>query len=256
MISSLQWLSHHPDQAGDLITQANCVIRRLLLQGNVEGAREAADHVPQSVLERAGRDWRGEGTGLPEEAVREHLGLQAYLTAIETFNDWFDHYHRGQPVRPVMAPTPSFTERVAHEQREKQFMMELERWRSGQLVQSRQTEEKLKAVLTFPGGWLVQEREDEDTMDVREDTEEERLVELSSLRKTLVPRTVTLLHTLLHSTGQFSASVSLADMVASEQHGLYSAFSRHDMVQLLTKVRESSLAAMDQGKDPWGFDKL
>ena len=256
MISSLQWLSHHPDQAGDLITQANCVIRRLLLQGNVEGAREAADHVPQSVLERAGRDWRGEGTGLPEEAVREHLGLQAYLTAIETFNDWFDHYHRGQPVRPVMAPTPSFTERVAHEQREKQFMMELERWRSGQLVQSRQTEEKLKAVLTFPGGWLVQEREDEDTMDVREDTEEERLVELSSLRKTLVPRTVTLLHTLLHSTGQFSASVSLADMVASEQHGLYSAFSRHDMAQLLTKVRESSLAAMDQGKDPWGFDKL
>jgi len=155
-----------------------------------------------------------------------------------------------------MPDAPSFTERVAHEQREKQFMMELERWRSGQLIQSRQTEEKLKAVLTFPGGWLVQEREDEDRMDMREETDEERLVELSGLRKMLVPRTVTLLHRLLHTTGQFSACLGLADLVASEQHLLYAAFTRQDMKEFLNKIRESSLAAMDQGKDPWGFNKL
>ena len=34
MISSLQWLSHDPDsQAGDLLSQTNSVVRRLLLQG-------------------------------------------------------------------------------------------------------------------------------------------------------------------------------------------------------------------------------
>jgi len=259
MISSLQWLSHEPHQAGDLITQTNSVVRRLLLSSQVDEAREATGHVPQSVLERAGRDWRGEGSGLPAEAVREHLALQAYLTAMQTFNDWFDHFHRGQPVRPVMAPNPSFTERVAHEQREKQFMVELERWRSGQLIQSRQTEEKLRAVLTFPGGWLVQEREEEEeeeTMDVRESEEEERLREMSGLRSLLVPRTVTLLHTLLHTTGQYSKSLGLADLVAKEQLFLYSAFSRQDVTELLNKMRESSLAAMDQGKDPWGFNKL
>ena len=259
MISSLQWLSHDPDsQAGDLLSQTNSVVRRLLLQGGqVEAARQATDHVPQSVLEMAARDWRGDGAELPAEAVREHLALQAYLTAIETFNDWFDHYHRGQPVRPVMAPTPSFTERVAHEQRDKQFLQELERWRSGQLSQSRQTEEKLRAVLTFPGGWLLlEEREDEDTMDMRDGGEQERMLELSELRKQLVPRTVTLLHTLLHTTGQFSKSIAMADLVASDQHFLYSSFSQQDMTELLNKMRESSLAAMDQGKDPWGFNKL
>ena len=259
MISSLQWLSHDPDsQAGDLLSQTNSVVRRLLLQGGqVEAARQATDHVPQSVLEKAARDWRGDGSELPAEAVREHLALQAYLTAIETFNDWFAHYRRGQPVRPVMAPTPSFTERVAHEQRDKQFLQELERWRSGQLSQSRQTEDKLRAVLTYPGGWLlVEERDDEDTMDVRESGEEERMAEMSELRRQLVPRTVTLLHTLLHTTGQFSKSIGLADLVASEQHFLYSAFSQQDMTELLTKMRESSLAAMDQGKDPWGFNKV
>ena len=256
MISSLQWLSHEPEQAGHLMTETNSVVRRLLLRNQMEEAREAAGHVSQSVVERAGRDWRGERSGLPAEAVKEHLGLQAYLTASEAFNDWFDHYHRGQPVKPTMPDAPSFTERVAHEQREKQFMMELERWRSGQLIQSRQTEEKLKAVLTFPGGWLVQEREDEDRMDMREETDEERLLELSGLRKMLVPRTVTLLHRLLHTTGQFSACLGLADLVASEQHLLYAAFTRQDMKEFLNKIRESSLAAMDQGKDPWGFNKL
>ena len=55
-----------------------------------------------------------------------------------------------------MGANPSFTERVAHEQREKQFMAEMERWRSGQMIQSRQSEEKIRAVLTFPGGWLVE----------------------------------------------------------------------------------------------------
>ena len=94
----------------------------------------------------------------PPAAVRELLALQSYLTAMESFNDWFSHYHRGQPTKPVLGPAPSFTERVAHEQREKQFQGELERWRAAQLVQSRQAEERLRAVLTFPGGWLVQVR--------------------------------------------------------------------------------------------------
>ena len=59
-------------------------------------------------------------------------------------------------------------------------------------------------------------------------------VEMTELRRQLVPRTVTLLHTLLHTTGQFSKSIGLADLVASEQHFLYSAFSQQDMTELLT----------------------
>ena len=39
---------------------------------------------------------RGEGSRLPEKAVREHLGLQAYLTVSEAVND---HYHQGETIK-------------------------------------------------------------------------------------------------------------------------------------------------------------
>ena len=94
-------------------------------------------------------------------------------------------------------------------------------------------------------------------MDTREtDSEEvERQSQMSSLRRSLMPRSVALLHSLLHTTGQFAKSVALADLVASDQHAIYTAFSSGDIQELLTKIRESSLAVMDQGKDPWGYSK-
>ena len=64
-------------------------------------------------------------------------------------------------------------------------------------------------------------------MDTSEtDSEEvERQSQMSSLRRSLMPRSVALLHSLLHTTGQFAKSVALADLVASDQHAIYTAFS-------------------------------
>ena len=93
-----------------------------------------------------------------------------------------------------------------------------------QVVQSRQAEERIRAVLAFPGGWLVEdEREEDVAMEVEGFSDQEREAELVALRRLLVPRTVTLLHSLLHSTGQHQQSVALADTVADEGHALYQA---------------------------------
>jgi len=47
--------------------------------------------------------------------------------AKDSFGDWFDHYHREKP-KPVQLPeNPSFTEKVAYEQRTKQYQRDLER---------------------------------------------------------------------------------------------------------------------------------
>ena len=43
-----------------------------------------------------------EGEDLPTMAVREHLALQTYLTAMETFNDWFDHFQGGRVFQGVV----------------------------------------------------------------------------------------------------------------------------------------------------------
>merc|ERR1711971_1482059 len=74
-------------------------------------------------------------------------------------------------------------------------------------------------------------------------------------RRLLVPRTVTLLHSLLHSTGQHGQCVALADTVADEGHALYQAFTPDSLRELLAKIRESALAGMEKGRDAWGYAK-
>ena len=45
-----------------------------------------------------------------------------------SFNDWFDKCHNSKPTKPTIAMGATFTEKVAHEHRMKQYEQELERW--------------------------------------------------------------------------------------------------------------------------------
>ena len=56
------------------------MVRKVLLDGDTELARSGAGMIPMALVERAGR---GEGKDLPSTAVREHLALQSYFTAME-----------------------------------------------------------------------------------------------------------------------------------------------------------------------------
>ena len=49
----------------------------------------------------------------------------------------------------------------------------------------------------------------------------ERTHQMILLRKLCLPMMCFLLHTVLHSTGQYQECLRLADMVASDQHKLY-----------------------------------
>jgi len=257
MVGSLGWLGLDPSQAADLLYQANAVIRRLLTVGQLELAGRAASKIPKDTLGRVVRAWREEGGGeeLPGGAVREFLALKIYLEAQDAFSDWFDHFHRGQPKRPLLPDNPSFTEKVAHEQREKQYVAELDRWRGGQVIQSRQAEDKLREVINFPMGWLMEEQGDEDETEMLDEEEEKRRDEMNKLRAEILPQTFLLLHSVLHNTGQFQASILLGNDVVGEHTGNYAAFSKEKIKQFLAKIRESSMAVMEKGQDPWGFNK-
>ena len=83
-------------------------------------------------------------------------------------------------------------------------------------------------------------------------------VSLGRLREELLPRTVLLLlHSLLHNTGQYNKCLHLADLVASDQHHIYQVYTKTGLRELLAKLRESSLAVMEEGgTDSWGYAKL
>ncbi|OXB57068.1 hypothetical protein ASZ78_002939 [Callipepla squamata] len=108
--------------------------------------------------------------------------------------------------------------------------------------------EKMYNVLLFvDGGWMV---------DVREDAEEdpERTHQMLLLRKLCLPMMCFLLHTVLHSTGQYQECLRLADTVASERHKLYAVFSKEELRKFLQKLRDSSLMLLDQDLDPLGYE--
>ncbi|KAJ7405684.1 hypothetical protein WISP_137834 [Willisornis vidua] len=167
--------------------------------------------------------------------------------AHETFNEWFKHMNSA-PQKPSLLPQASFTEKVAHEHKEKKYEMDYGIWKGHLDALTADVKEKMYNVLLFvDGGWMV---------DVREDAEDdpERTHQMILLRKLCLPMMCFLLHTVLHSAGQYQECLRLADMVASERHKLYTVFSKEELRKLLQKLRESSLILLDQDLDPLGYE--
>ncbi len=111
--------------------------------------------------------------------LKEFDCLGAYVTSKERFSEWFSFYHKARPAEPreheqtsedPAATTASshgrqYIDMVADERRMARYREEMERWTNSLQVQSTEVINSLKAVLTYPGGWLdevVLENEEEE----------------------------------------------------------------------------------------------
>uniref|UniRef100_A0A2K5PII5 Nuclear pore complex protein n=1 Tax=Cebus imitator TaxID=2715852 RepID=A0A2K5PII5_CEBIM len=251
-IDVIDWLVFDPAQRAEALKQGNAIMRKFLASKKHEAAKEVFVKIPQDSIAEIYNQWEEQGMESPlpaedDNAIREHLCIRAYLEAHETFNEWFKHMS-SVPQKPTLIPQPTFTEKVAHEHKEKKYEMDFGIWKGHLEALTADVKEKMYNVLLFvDGGWLV---------DVREDAEEdhERTHQMVLLRKLCLPMLCFLLHTILHSTGQYQECLQLADMVSSERHKLYLVFSKEELRKLLQKLRESSLMLLDQGLDPLGYE--
>uniref|UniRef100_A0A8C7ASE2 Nuclear pore complex protein n=1 Tax=Neovison vison TaxID=452646 RepID=A0A8C7ASE2_NEOVI len=251
-IDVIDWLVFDPAQRAEALKQGNAIMRKFLASKKHEAAKEVFVKIPQDSIAEIYNQWEEQGMESPlpaedDNAIREHLCIRAYLEANETFNEWFKHMNSA-PQKPTLIPQATFTERVAHEHKEKKYEMDYVIWKGHLDALTADVKEKMYNVLLFvDGGWMV---------DVREDAEEdhERTHQMVSLRKLCLPMLCFLLHTILHSTGQYQECLQLADMVSSERHKLYLVFSKEELRKLLQKLRESSLMLLDQGLDPLGYE--
>eukprot|EP00096_Caligus_rogercresseyi_P014843 TRINITY_DN7323_c0_g1_i1.p1 TRINITY_DN7323_c0_g1~~TRINITY_DN7323_c0_g1_i1.p1 ORF type:complete len:873 (-),score=260.12 TRINITY_DN7323_c0_g1_i1:73-2691(-) len=257
-IDALSWLIFFEEQRDEAIYQANALIRSFIASGKIDSAREALQKIPEDSISLVRRRQKDEVlSGRVGNSLREFLGHQSYLQAQEAFTDWFGHFSKGVPRRPVLNENASFVEKVAFEQREEQYQVEMERWSSAQVIQSRAAVERLMSVLTFPQGWLLDEVSEEVEEGMNESSDaSQRTEELEYLRRLLIPKLVILLHSVLHGTKQFKEAIRLGDLVASERYEIYRLYSKDKLRELLIKIQESSVAAMETGsQDPWGFFK-
>ena len=188
---------------------------------------------------------------LDESDLREFDCLRIYVRAMEEYNDWFEFYHQGKPKEDQLLleslDGSSYTAKVASDERARLHKEAVERWQGSLLLLSKDVVAALEALLRYPGGWCsVSESASGSPL---------RMRELDYLRRTCVVEATLLLHSVLHDTRQYEKAVQLADVLASEDADLYHLFSKEDMKEVLKKIRDSSLALVEQKKDAWGYDK-
>lgn len=111
-----------------------------------------------------------------------------------------------------------------------------------------------KALFPSEKGFLV----DPDTINPFLDEDkaplENRSEQLNGIRKLCIPQLILLLHNILHSSGNYKGAIQIIDDLVSENCQLYSVYSKHQLTEIIGKMAESSLAALNSKMDPWGYD--
>ncbi|KAK5896213.1 hypothetical protein CgunFtcFv8_009836 [Champsocephalus gunnari] len=251
-IDVIDWLLFDPAHRAESLKQSNAIMRKFLAMQKHDAAKAVFSKVPEDSMREIYSQWSGVGqtTPLPaedENSIREHLCIRAYLEAHEAFTDWFSH-SSSAPQKPAPAPEAKFTERVANEMREKEYQSSLSAW-SGRLdVLTEDVKERIYNVLLFvDGGWMIDNRQDSE-----EDSE--RSHQMAALRTLCLPRLSFLLLSVLQNSSRHQEALRLADIISSDQHRLYQVFSKEELRRFLQKLRESSLALLDRGLDPLGYE--
>uniref|UniRef100_A0AAX7V457 Nuclear pore complex protein n=1 Tax=Astatotilapia calliptera TaxID=8154 RepID=A0AAX7V457_ASTCA len=251
-IDVIDWLLYDPAHRAESLKQSNAIMRNFLALQKHDAAKAVFSKVPEDSMREICSQWSGisQTTPLPaedENAIREHLCIRAYLEAHEAFTDWFRH-SSSAPQKPAPAPEAKFTERVANEMREKEYQASLSAWSCRLDALTEDVKERIYNVLLFvDGGWMVDNRQDSEP-------DSERSHQMAALRSLCLPRLSLLLLSVLQSSSRHQEALRLADIISSDQHCLYQVFSKEELRRFLQKLRESSLALLDRGVDPLGYE--
>ncbi|EDV32407.1 uncharacterized protein Dana_GF14071 [Drosophila ananassae] len=258
-IHALEWLTHLPEQRGELLWQANAMIRTYLGCSKVECVRQAFEVVPGDVVQVLINQY-GSMNNLPpreECSLKEYLCYKVYLAGIDSFLEWNSLYHN-KPQKPqqdsIASGQDNFTERMANERKEQAHRNKVTRWETRLKEQSKQTMESLFNVLMFPEkGWLVDPfipKEPENAVQLKW---EYRTMQMEKLRSLCLPEIALFLHDVMYKSGDFAGCVRLADEISSESRQLYKVYTKHKLAELMSKIADASLELLNSKLDPWGY---
>ncbi|CAH0719849.1 unnamed protein product, partial [Brenthis ino] len=252
VISSLEWLSLLPNQLEEALWLSNAMIRTFIFIGNTDAALQCANSINKMFKDFV--------KSIPTDSseLREHLCLKSYLEAIEGFATWYRHYISGQPkdIEPLQ-PDASFSDKVHHEQRCAQVEQQKARWKNAVLHQSRHTKNLLYNVLLFPGGWLQDESDSVKSRSFTQEEHDERTKQLNTLRRLCIPEITVLILKILQSNDDIEnhrEAVIISDLIAGENRGLYKVFTKNKLLEVLERIKESSLLLLEKGRDILGYE--
>lgn len=261
-ISALVFLTYEQGQRGELLWQANAMIRSFMAQRKIEAVKSAFSMIPTDSIQTLVQFYGGKNKLPPkvECTIREYLCHQTFLASIDGYNEWIDYFYNKKPKQPNAIngdlQGKSFTEKAASDHQEQIYQQDLDRWKAVLKEQTSLTKDLFLNVILFPDkGWLMDG--DDYQMEFTSEDEvtawENRKIQMDNLRKLHIPDLVALLHKILTLAEEHRECLNLCDIIANEQNQLYLIFSKHKLSEFLAKLAESSLALMNEKLDPFGF---
>ncbi|XP_030557172.1 nuclear pore complex protein Nup107 [Drosophila novamexicana] len=260
-IQSLEYLIHLVEQRGELLWQANAMMRHYLASNKIECVRQVFAMVPGDVTSQLINIYGAlDNLGPREEcSLKEYLCYKVYLAGVDSFNDW-TRLQQARPQPPQKGTQNSgqaqdnFTERMNAQHKEQTYLSELARWEQKVKEQSKMTTDALFNVMLFPEkGWL------NDPFIAKEPENaallhwENRLLQMEKLRSICLPEIVLLLHEVMAKSLDHAGCIRLADEIADERRQLYKVYTKHKLAELLAKIADTSLQLLNCKLDPWGY---
>lgn len=261
-ISFLEWLSFKHQQRSELLWQANAFIRYYLAERKQNCVRKAFDYIPKDSIQVIVNIFGSESDSeLPHKidcSIKEYLSYEAYLAAMDSYNDWVHLFHN-KPERPQRnaKSNTNFIEKKAFDHKESAYHAELERWNENLKSQVKITKDHLYNILLFPeNGWLQDPENPQKVADDQIQMWHNRNIQLDNLRKIYIPEIILLLQNVLHLSGEYRECIAMANEIVDENRQIYSSIMKHKLTEILEKIAESSLALMNEKSDPWGYSSM
>ncbi|XP_023174045.1 nuclear pore complex protein Nup107 [Drosophila hydei] len=260
-IQSLEYLTHLVEQRGELLWQANAMMRHYLASNKIECVRQVFAMVPVDVTSQLITIYGAlDNLGPREEcSLKEFLCYKVYLAGVDSFNEWvrLQQARPQPPQKDTQKPgytQDNFTERMNAQHKEQTYITEVARWEQKVKEQSKLTTDALFNVLLFPEkGWLNDPfiaKEPENSALLHW---ESRILQMEKLRSICLPEIVLLLHDVLAKSGDYAGCIRLADEIADERRQLYKVYTKHKLAELLGKIADTSLQLLNNKLDPWGY---
>ncbi|XP_023954500.2 nuclear pore complex protein Nup107 [Bicyclus anynana] len=252
VVLSLEWLSFIEDQLQEALWLSNTMIRTFIFIGNTDAALLCVNSFQKMFTNYIDR--------VPSNSseLREHLCLKAYLEGLEAFATWYRHFISGQPkdVEPLPHDA-TFSDKVHHEQKSALVEQQKARWKNTVLHLSRHTKSLLYNTLLFPGGWLQDETDSVSSNSFTSEEKEERNKQLDTLRCLCIPEITLLILKILQSNNDIEnhkEAMKICDLIAGENRCLYKVFSKNKLLEVLDRIKESSLLLLEKDRGLFGYE--
>ena len=306
-INAIDWIIYDSVQRFKLLEYANLTMRYFLLERqNLEATKMIYSKIPQDALNIVLNQYSMNTTGtsihsnlqqvidnLPinvTNTIKEYLCFTDYIEAVNSYNDWFDFFHKEKPTKPLpkfdidqailnqqqsgLDQSNVFAERIAYDYQLKQYEDLLQRWSSKAKIFCDKTRSKFQSLLKFQfGGWMVDVTssdedsdyiinnrddmniDDEDSMmtDGKSDSQI-RKSQLEALRKLYLPNICFVLSDMLAKMNMNKELINMSQLIAAEDKKLYTLFDTKQLRIFINKVGSASSCLLDEGGDFFGYN--